>query len=111
VAGVRIQEWHADSVDLRHALEVCRAGAVHLSWADLKHALWNVCRTGAVDLSWPDRIDWGNVVHAKRAWMERGVVAVVQLIFSLRTGTGSTAQRLRVGLDLEATAALSRKAA
>jgi hypothetical protein len=40
--------------------------------------------------------------------MECGVVAVVQLNLSLRTGAGSTAQRLRVGLDLQGAAVLSR---
>ncbi|KAJ7771903.1 hypothetical protein B0H14DRAFT_2632375 [Mycena olivaceomarginata] len=86
-SGVRSQ--HADSVDLQRALR-------------------NVRRAGTVHLSWPDRIDWGNVVHAKRAWMERSVVAVVQLNLSLRTGAGSTAQCLRFGLDIGAAATLSR---
>jgi hypothetical protein len=60
-------------------------------------ALRDECKAGAVHLSWSGRVDQGNVVHAKRAWMERGVVAVVQLNLSLRTGAGSTAQRLRRG--------------
>jgi hypothetical protein len=87
VAGVRNQESHAHSVDLKRALgKVCPS--TRSGW---------VGSTGE------------NVVRvAKGAWTERSVVAVVQLNLSLRTGAGSTAQRLRAGLDPEGAAVLSR---
>jgi hypothetical protein len=78
-------------------------------WMSSVKAFRDVC--GAVQSSWSGQVDWGKVVRAKRGWMERGTVVgrvVIQLNLSLRAGAGSTAQRLRVGLDLEGAVALSR---